>query len=272
MANYKKIKKSSKRKKKYPPLSKEDKFLYTLFEVVGAIILFVFVYLFESFTRFWAFKNSEVLAVEARWTVVLLLPVACFWLFIIFKTNYAKIPIIGNKKINYYNDRYKFILPLFDKRYLDNEEYKIGRKKFLRNFIAYFSVFIILLSVGFMGCVGRHEFTENGIVTYNIFNNKVEEYSYDEVESHSVNAFSYYRGRPRGLSYHTYDIHLVANVSDGTSFIASYGMSRDVYALEQLDVLLGDNKTVNSYYLQEFINSNNFTDDEIKSLYKLFDE
>ena len=272
MANSNKAKKSVKRKKKYPPLSKEDKFLYSLFEVIGAILLFVFVYIFESFTRFFAFKNSDVLAVEARWTMLLLIPVACFWLFTVLKTNYTRMPVIGNKKINYYSDKYKFILPLFDKRYNGNENYKKRRMKFLRNFIIYSIVFIMLLSVGFMGCVGRHEFTDTGIVTYDIFNNKTAEYSYDEVESYSVNASTYYRSRPRGLSYRTYNINVSVNMSDGASFFASYDMSRDVYALEQLDALLGENKTVNSDYLQNFINAHSFSDDELKSLYKLFDE
>lgn len=272
MAKSKKQSKSGKQNKKYPPLSKEDKLLYSLFEVLGAVVLFVFVYIYESFTCFLAFKNPDVMAVEARWTVVLWLPVACYWLFLIFKFNYKKRPIIGNQKINYYNDKYRAVLPLFDKRYADNEQYKNGRKKFLRSFIIYFALFIVLLSVGVMGCVARHEFTHSGIATYSILNNKVAEYSYDEVESYSVNAYTYYRSRPRGLSYHTNDIKLVVNMYDGSSFVANYGMSRDIYALEKLDVLLGKNKTVNADYLQEFINSHSFSDDEIESLNKLFDK
>lgn len=162
---------------------------------------------------------------------------------------------------------------MFDKRYADNEQYKNGRKKFLRSFIIYFALFIVLLSVGVMGCVGRHEFTDNGIVTYSIFNNKVAEYSYEDVESYSVNAYTYYRSRPRGLSYRTNDIQLVANMYDGTSFIANYDMSRDIYALEKIESLLdGKNKTVNRDYFQEFINSHSFSDDEIESLNKLFDK
>ena len=147
-----------------------------------------------------------------------------------------------------------------------------GRKNFCKIFSLYVVILIILLSVGFMGCTGRHGFTENGIVTYSVFNNKTAEYSYDEVESYSVNAYTYYRSRSRGLSYHTYNVNFYVNMSDGTSFVASYDMSRDIKALEQLDTMLGENKTINSDYLQEFISAHNFNDDEIETLYSIFDE
>lgn len=274
MAKSKKLKKSVKRKKKYPPLSKQDKFLYACIEILGAIVLLIVVYVYEVLAPVFIFKKSDVLAFEERWTVILLFPAVCVWLIFILKSAYIKIPIIGNKKIDYYNTvNYKFILPLFDKRYKNNENYEKGRKKFFKKFIICFCVFTILLSIGVMGCIGRHEFNANGIVTYSILNNKLAEYSYDDVESYIVSADTYYINRARSLSYRVYDVNLVVKLSNGDSFTASYNMSRDIYALEKIDSQLKDkNKTVNSYHLQAFIGKYEFSDDELKVLYKLFEE
>ena len=122
-----------------------------------------------------------------------------------------------------------------------------------------------------MGCFGRHEFNSNGIVTYGIFNNKVAEYSYNDVESYSLNADTYYISGTRGMSYRTYDVNLIVEMANGETFIASYDMARDIYALEKIDNILKDkNKSVNDKYLQEFIDRHDFSDDELRVLYNLF--
>lgn len=273
MPKSKSMKKKVKRNKKYPPLSKEDKFLYTLFEISGAFLLLVLVYLYDLFIHLCAFRNADVLAVESRWTVALIVPVTIFSLFLIFKIGSAKKPITGNKKVDYYSSDYKFILPLCDKRYKNNEKYKAGRKKFIKIFVVYFCIFIVLLSVGISGCIGRHEFNENGIITYGILNNKLADYSYDDVESYSVSASVNNIVRTRGLSHRTYDIDVVLEMPDGKTFTASYDIARNIYALEKIDNLLeGKNKTVNSAYLQKFEDTHELTDDELITLYKLFEE
>ncbi len=268
-----KSKKAVKRKRKYPPLSKEDKFLYAFFEISGAILLLVFVYLYELTVHIFAFRNDDVLAIQSRWTVFLFVPVTIFWLLLVVNLNVKKKPIKGNKKIDYYSSDYKFILPLCDKRYKNNEKYKAGRKKFIKIFVVYFCIFMVLLSVGISGCIGRHEFNENGISTYSILNNKLSEYSYDDVESYSVTAASQNITRNRGLSYRTYVINIILEMTDGKTFTVSYDTARDIYALEKIDKLLeGKNKTLNSAYLQEFADTHDFSEDEIRVLYKLFEE
>lgn len=274
MAKSKKGGQSVKRRKKYPPLSKQDKILRICIHVLEALILLFSVYGYEIIAPNLIFRNSDVLAFEERWTMFLLAPFVFIWLIFILNYTYTKKPIIGNQKIDYYNTvNHKFILPLFDKRYKNDVNYKNGRKKFFKKMIIYFCIFTILLSIGVMGCIGRHELNSNGIVTYSILNNRIEEYSYDDVESYSVIADRYYHGRSKGLSYHIYDVYLVINLSNGDSFSASYNMARDIYALRKIDDLLKDKiKTVNPYYLQEFINNHEFSDDELKELYKLFDK
>ena len=262
-----------KHKKRYPPLSKQDRLLHICIQIFGALILLFAVYGYEVLAPIFIFKNPDVLAFEERWTMLLIAPFIFTWIIFILGPAYAKIPIFGNKNIDYYNTvNYKFAFPLFDKRYRNNEKCKEARIKFFKRIIIYFIILSVLFFFGVMGCVGRHEFNSDGIATYSIFNNRLDEYSYDAVESYSVSADSYYRSR-RGSSYHVYDVNLVVNLANGDSFSASYGNARNIFALEKIDILLNDkHKTVNTGYLQEFISSQSFTDDELKVLYKLFEE
>lgn len=273
MAKSKKRKQPGKRKKRYPPLSKQDKIFYTCIEIFEAILLVFLVFGYDVLAPFFVLKKPDVLAFEERLTVFLRFPLIILWLDLIFNCSFTKIPVIGNKKIDYYNTlNHKFILPLFDNRYKNIENYKKGRRKFLKYSIIYFCVFMVFLSISISGCIGRHEFNNNGIVTYSIFNNVLEEYSYDEVESYSVSADTYYISRTKSLSYRTYDISLTVELSNGDSFSARYDRVRDLYSLEKIDNLLnGKRKIVNSLYLQEFINKHDFTVDELKVLRTLFE-
>lgn len=273
MSKSKKKKQSDKHKKSLP-LSKQDKILYTCIQTFGVLILVFFIYGYEVLSPVFIFKKADVLAFETRWTMLLLVPLVFTWLIFILNFTCNKIPIIGNKKVDYYiSDKYKFVLPLFDKRYKNNENYKKRQKKALNKILIWFCIFSVLLSVGVMGCVGRHEFNADGIVTYSIFNNRLAEYSYDDVESYSVSADTHYISRPRGLSYRIYDVALVVNLSDGNSFSASYEMARDIYAFEKIDSMLKDkSKTVNSDHLQDFVSKYDFSEDELKVLYKIFEE
>ena len=273
MAKSKK-KNTHRNKKKFPPLSKQDKFIYSCIEVIGAIILFVFVLLFESLTSFIVFRKADVLAYEQRMTVILLAPVMIFWLYLILRITTKKIPITGNKKVDYLKiSEYKGVFPLFDNRYKNNEKYKKGRKEFLKKSIVHFLVFACLVTIGCMGCVGRHEFNENSIATYNILNEKISEYSYDEVESYDVSAVLHNITRTKGLSYRTYDVHLTVTMKNGDSFTASYDTAKDVYALLKIDNLLENKaKTVNSDNLEKFIAKHDFSDDEIRVINKLFEK
>lgn len=268
-----KSKKSVKHKKNHP-LSKQDKFLYGFIETIGAIILLSSVDIYKILAHLIIFKKSDVLAFEERWSVFLLVPVIFFWLFLLLNAISKKIPIIGNKKVDYFNTtNFKSVFPLFDERYKNNEKYLKGRKEFLKKSIAYFGVFICLLSIGCMGCIGRHEFNEKGIVTYSILNNKTTEYSYDDVEKFCVSAITKHERRTRGVYYHTYDMNLIIYMKNGDSFTASYNRARDVYALEKINNQLKDKKkTVDSYYLQDFIDSHEFTSDELRVIDKIFEE
>lgn len=262
-----------KRKKLLPPLSTTDKVIYFLYEVIGAIII-----LFSGFG--WleilpkiVLKNSEVLAFQNRWTIVLVCPFCLIFLFVILDPFMKKKPIIGNKKVDYYNTlNQQFVLPLFDERYKNIERYKEGRKKFFKKVLVWTTVFVFLFTLEIMGLTGRHEFTDEGITTYSVFNNPVGTYSYDEVESYSITADRFHATRTRGLGYTTYEINLTVCFKDGESFYASNDFSRDIYAIKEIeDNLEGKEKTVDAFYLEEFINRHSFSHDELKVIYELFD-
>ncbi|MBQ7117134.1 MAG: hypothetical protein IJN88_02880, partial [Clostridia bacterium] len=266
MAESKKKKRPQKRHKSYPPLSKTDKFIYSALEVAGAVFVFTFLYKHDSIIGFFILKSADVLSFQERFTIFFIVPFIFFYLFYILDSQYSKKPIFGNKKVDYYNTlNHKFILPLFDKRYNNIARNSRNRRKQLINFGIVCFVSIILFTFGILGCHGRHEFSRDGITTYSIFNNVIEEYSYDEVESYHIEAYYRYHTRTRGLGHTDYDINLTVRFTDGENFTASYNTSRDIYALEEIDKILKDKeKTLNSRNLELVIDKYNFTDDELK--------
>ena len=80
MAENKKRKRPIKRNKPYPPLSKTDKLLYVIFDVLGAIVLFGSVFGYLYFAPKIVFKNSDVLAFKERTTIFLIFP---FFFFVV---------------------------------------------------------------------------------------------------------------------------------------------------------------------------------------------
>lgn len=266
MAKSKKKRRPAKREKDYPPLSKADKFLYAALEIVGFIFVFAFLYGHEHIIGLFVFRNTDILSFQVRLTLFLMVPFILFYLFSIIDPQATKKPVFGNKKVDYYNTlNHKFILPLFDKRYKNISRYSENRKKQLKKIIILCCISIILFTVGVLGCIGRYEFSRDGITAYSIFNNVTEEYTYDEVESYSVEAYYHHTFRPRGLSYTDSDINLTVRFANGENFTVSYDGSRDVYALEEIDkILKNKNKTVDSDYLQKFISRHDLTDDELK--------
>ena len=130
MAKSKKKKRPQKRYKSYPPLSRTDKFLYASLEVIGFIFIFGFLYGHENIIGLFVFRNQEILSFEVRLTMFLMAPFIFFYLFSIIDPQFSKKPVFGNKKVDYYNTLdYKFILPLFDKRYKNISRYSESRKK-----------------------------------------------------------------------------------------------------------------------------------------------
>ncbi len=268
MAKSKKKRRPQKRHKIYPPLSRIDKFLYSALEVVGMLFILVPLISYEAIAGFFIFKNPDVLSFEERWTMFLLLPFIILYISCIADAQSSRIPLFGNKKIDYYNTvNHKLILPLFDKRYKNME----SRKNFRKKSGIWCCILMLTFCLGVLGFIGRHEFNRNGITTYSIFNTIIEEHSYDEVKNYEVSAADYYRYTKRG-GYYESDIYLTVYLENGDNYTASYTAARDVYALEEIaELLKGEKKTVNTRDLQEFISRHDLSDDELKVIYRLFE-
>lgn len=269
MAKSKKKRRPQKRYKSYPPLSGTDKFIYSAVEIIGLLLILVPLICYDALAGVFIFRKPDTLSFQQRFTVGLILPFIFLYLPFIADAHNNRIPIFGNKKIDYYNTvNHKLILPLFDKRYKNME----SRKKFLKKAGIWSCVLILTFCLVVLGFIGRHEFSRDGITTYSIFNNVIEEYSYDEVESYEVSAIDSYRFTRRG-GYFESDIYLTVNLKNGDNYTASYTAARDVYALEEIaKLLVNKKKTVDSRDLQAFINRHTFSDDELRIIYRLFEE
>lgn len=273
MAENKKRKRPKKRNKSYPPLSKTDKILYRAFEFTAALILFISVAGYIFFADDFIFRNPDVLAYGERWTMLLMMPFFITFAVVVFDADRKKVPIFGNQKVDYYNTlNHRFTLPLFDKRYENLKNYHKARKTFFKKAVIWSVVFSVLFCVGLLGYTGRHEFDDNGITTYSIFNNPIKEYSYDEVERYELSAAKHFRVSKYGGST-TCEVYLTLYLESGKTYSVNYDFCRDAYAMKTLEnQLLGKPKTIDASYLEEFIERRDLTADETRILYELFEQ
>lgn len=274
MAENKKRKRQKKRKKPYPPLSKTDKVIYIGLEVFGAFLLLASVFGYETLAPIFIFKSSDILAFQERSTIFLLIPFALTLLLLVCDNTRKRIPVFGNKNVDYYNtSKHRFTIPLSDERYKNISNYQIQRKKILTKTAICSVVLVILLCLGLLGCVGRHQFDKNGITTYSVFNNPIEKYTYNNVESYTVEVYNLFHHRNRGLGYTTYELNLKVTMYDGKTFNANYDFCRNIYAMKEIENQLAEKvKLVKIDYLDEFIETHNFNEDELKVLHELLKE
>ena len=235
MAENKKKKRPKKRHKPYPPLSKKDKTIYSIFQLTAALFLLGTILGYILFAGHFIFSNPDVLAYSERWTPLLMLPFFGLGAAFVFDVNQKKIPLFGNKKIDYSNTTYhSFILPLFDKRYQKFESCIKAKKQFLKKSALWSVVLLILFCIGLLDYTGRHEFDDNGITTYSVFNNPVKEYSYDEVETYEIMAVKSHRKSTRYSSTVSYEVFLKLNLESEKEFFVNYDFCRDIYAMKKL--------------------------------------
>lgn len=274
MAENKKRKRPKKRHKSYPPLSKTDRIIYCAFQLTAVLFLLGTIFGYIFLAGYFIFRNPDVLAYSDRWTPLLMLPFFILGGAFIFNVNQKNTPLFGNKKIDYYNTtHHRFTLPLFDKRYQNLESCKKAKRSLLKKASIWSVVLTILFCVGLLGYMGRHEFDDNGITTYSVFNNPIKEYSYDEVETYELRTTKSYRSDGRYSSSISYEVFLKLNLENGKDFFVNYDYCRDANAMKKLEnQLRGKPKTIDASYLEEFIERHNLTAEEIKILYELFEK
>lgn len=272
MAENKKRKKQKKRNKPYAPLSKADRVIYILLKALAFLIIIGYIYGYEVLSHFLIFKNSDVLAFNQIWTLLLSLPFMLTLMFVVFDTSRKKVHIFGNKDIDY--TAYRSAFPIFDKRYQHIEKYKNNQKIFMKKSAILSAVLLLLFCVGLLGCVGRQEFTQNGITTYCIFNTPTKEHSYDEVESYIISVSAgYIQTFNHHSEYIPSNLYLTMILSDGNDITVSYDSCRDIYAMKELENKICDKKKfVNADRLEEFLDEYSFTEEELKIVYELLEE
>ena len=96
-------KKANKRYKPYPPLSKLDKGIYFIGQIVLCLCMLTSLLGYEWFAPYFVFKNDDVLAFDITEKFFRIVP---FWMlmvivtFICLERLTSKKPLFGNKKID----------------------------------------------------------------------------------------------------------------------------------------------------------------------------
>ncbi len=182
-------KRHKKRNKPYPPLSSLDKGIYS-FSLIIAIILVCGAIWGILDVQDTFYRNPEVLAFATYGSVWAQVPygimIIAILILLLSKLD-SKRPIFGNKKIDYYNTtKYRLVLPIFDKRYIDRTITKEKAIKFTVKFCIVCILFVCASLLSLNSLCHRYEFTQTEINKCNAKGEIVESYRYDEIEAYSV--------------------------------------------------------------------------------------
>lgn len=248
MAKNKK-KRYKKRKKPYPPLSRLDKAIY----YVGAILFMVLtsgaIYGIIDIQETLFFKRSDVLAFASYGSIRNIVPygimIAVIFLILLEKIQKQR-PIFGNKEINYYDSsRYRFVLPVFDKRYTDRT---LTKEKIIKASIKASVITILFVCSAFLSLNAicqRYEFTDTEIRKCNAKGETVSTISYDIINEYEVKEYSHRIGGINSVS-RVYSLGFEIILPDGEIISADlYNGLKDIEAFYKIDKALeGAEKTV----------------------------
>ena len=275
MATNKK-KRYKKRNKPYPPLSRLDKAIY----YVGAILFMVLtsgaIYGIIDIQETLFFKRSDVLAFASYGSIRNIVPygimIAVIFLILLEKIQKQR-PIFGNKEINYYDSsRYRFVLPVFDKRYTDRT---LTKEKIIKASIKTSVIAILFVCSAFLSMNSicqRYEFTENEIRKCNATGETVSTISYDIINEYEVKEYSHRIGGINSVSsvyYPGFEIIL----PDGEIISADlYNGLKDIEAFYKIDKALeGAEKTV-TLDAEKYIERRSLTPEEERMLREICNE
>lgn len=269
-------KKVNKRYKPYPPLSKLDKSIYFIGQIVLCLCMLTSLLGYEWFAPYFVFKNDDVLAFDITENFFRIVP---FWMlmvivtFICLERLTGKKPLFGNKKIDYYNTTfYRFILPPFDKRYTE----RVFTKEKIKKTLIKFTIFALIFSLsgiwGFSGIISRWEVTDSAITKFGTFGKVEAVYSYDDIESYTVDSFS----EKKSYKYSIWgpELGIEINLKNQEKLNMDLDLIKDeIYGLYKLDkALTGINKNINDRKLNDYIEHYNVSDEEIKLLYEIYEQ
>ena len=275
MAKNKK-KRYKKRKKPYPPLSRLDKAIYYVSAILLTILSLGAIYGIIDIQGTLFFKRSDVLAFASYGSIWNIVPyglmIAVTFLIVLEKLQ-KKRPVFGNKEVNYYDStRYRFILPVFDKRYTDKTltKEKIIKVSIKTSVIAILFVCSALLSLH--GICQRYEFTDTEIRKCNARGETIETISYDSIKEYEIAEHTHRIGGINSVS-RVYSPGFEIVLPDGEIISADlYNGLKGIEAFYKIDKALeGAEKTV-KLDAQEYIDRHSLTDEEERMLREICNE
>ncbi len=262
-----------------PTLSKTDKRLYYIIEILAGLVVVTSVIPLVTLLHKVFFSDPEVIASSIRFTFFFTMPFFCYvgisLLVPIFEARQKRKPIFGRKDVRYGEGALPPIYPLF---YKDKPPITDKRKKELRNkFLWWLSGLLLTVFIAGFGLFGRWVLTEDFTMKkYSVMNNCIETVSLDSCqELRFATDYNYsHGGRFRSRSYYFYVSFVTA---DGEEILFTHDEFRsNTDALEEmlrLKALFPSDKVTTEIYedLDFLIEYNAFTDEEAKMLYELFE-
>ncbi len=219
MAKQRKKKNKSGRAKSKPPLSSLDKFIYSLVFVLGVLAIAGLYFLWFFSLRAIAFSDSDVVAFSSRFTSYYAIP---FFVYLIISLFVGVIILLGkplfkNKNVNYYDNKWIRVYPLFDKTRPCPKKKEADKKSDRIIFLCWFGGLFATILILLLSLCGRHTVNEDFIVQkYTVFNNISETYVSRDFESIEFDLMYSMGGR-----YSTRDFSLIADIEtkDGESIV-----------------------------------------------------
>lgn len=278
--------KNKKIKPKKPPLSLLDKCIYSFFALIIALPLVIFLLLTNYLEQFF-FKSPNIIAIDERATFIFLI-IPCLMvmitLIVIWDDTYGKKKaIFPNKNVNYKKYGYQYY-PIFYRGEKPKRKFTEDEKKYIFINLTLWSVgFIICCALGCLGIFGRTELTRDGqIIKYTVFNNVKEQYYVSDISE--VEYSTYLQKVTKGGDYYTYAIAIKLKNSDDyfhfnhREFDDTNGQSIFTTSLEDMKYLrdtVYKNKKITynkEIPLEEIVEDNDMTKEEIEKLYEFFNE
>ena len=267
-------KRYKKRNKPYPPLSRLDKGIYSFSLIVSVILVNGAIFGIFDIQDTFFYRNSDVLAFAPYGSAWALIPygimVTAILILLLSKLD-SKRPIFGNKKIDYYNTtKYRFVLPIFDKRYIDRT---LTKEKLVNVSIKIFVISFIFLCTCILSLNSlchRYEFTQNEILKVNVKGEIVENFSYDEIEAYSVET-PYHRVGNRGVG--SYYLGFSVELPNGELVAPdTFSGLRDIEAFYKICQNLNNaDKTVDAD-IERYIERHSLTREEKSMLREIFSQ
>ncbi len=186
MAKQRKKKNKSGRAKTKPPISSLDKFIYSVIFVIGALAIIALYYLWEILMGKIAFSDGSVIAFSSRNTYFYAIP---FFVYLIVSLGVGAIvlftiPLFKNKNVNYNDNKWIRVYPLFDKTQTRPKKREEDKKSNRKMFFCWLGGLLLTFLVLLLALCGRYTINVDFMVQkYTIFNNVSETYVSRDFES-----------------------------------------------------------------------------------------